>query len=558
MDFLNKTFAQVKDLFQSMTPGARITAGLLLAVVVISLGYLFTHPVSGADVYLMGAESFAPAELNAMEAAFGKAGLDSYDLEGTKVLIPRGQKALYMAALADGNALPAQFSKFLDDALQGSPFEGKHQREQRIKIAKQKELSLIIRSMEGIENAAVLYDSRKEDGFRGAVLRTASVSVKPLGSRQLEQEQVRKIRYVVASAFAMKPENVTVADLNGQVYASSGEGATSGSVFEDPYIARKRAHEKDWQIKILGALSYVPGVSVTTLVELDKKQVHHSEELKHDPKTVTIRQKEKERTHSRDGGGTGGGQPGYASQQPKANARATLSAPRGGAPTTEEDSESETDVVSTVGGTRTTTEDVGLTPKRVTATIGIPTSYFVKVWQERNPAGADEEPKAPEKADLDKIRQEEIAKIREYVAPLLLPVEGVTDLTDLVTVKEFQDITPAEIPVPGAGEKALSWLGQYWATLGMLGLAGFSLLMLRSMTRATPPGPAPAQARGKNPAGPAQREEEEQENKETQRASRLSRFSDGGPSLRDELSELVTEDPDAAANILRAWIGTPQ
>ena len=28
-----------------------------------------------------------------------------------------------------------------------------------------------------------------------------------------------------------------------------------------------------------------------------------------------------------------------------------------------------------------------------------------------------------------------------------------------------------------------------------------------------------------------------------------------GPSLRDELSDLVKEDPDAAANILRTWIG---
>ena len=43
MDFLNKAIAQLSDLFRSMTPGARITAGLLLAVVVVSMGYLFQH-----------------------------------------------------------------------------------------------------------------------------------------------------------------------------------------------------------------------------------------------------------------------------------------------------------------------------------------------------------------------------------------------------------------------------------------------------------------------------------------------------------------------------------
>jgi flagellar biosynthesis/type III secretory pathway M-ring protein FliF/YscJ len=37
--------------------------------------------------------------------------------------------------------------------------------------------------------------------------------------------------------------------------------------------------------------------------------------------------------------------------------------------------------------------------------------------------------------------------------------------------------------------------------------------------------------------------------------NRLSRFNKTGRSLRDELSDLVQEDPDAAANILKSWIG---
>ena len=40
MDFLNKAIAQLSELFRSMTPGARITAGLLLAVVVISVAVI--------------------------------------------------------------------------------------------------------------------------------------------------------------------------------------------------------------------------------------------------------------------------------------------------------------------------------------------------------------------------------------------------------------------------------------------------------------------------------------------------------------------------------------
>ncbi len=83
----------------------------------------------------------------------------------------------------------------------------------------------------------------------------------------------------------------------------------------------------------------------------------------------------------------------------------------------------------------------------------------------------------------------------------------------------------------------------------MLGLAAFSLVMLRSMIGAVPTGPRPA-------AGTvAHVEGEEDEEPENIAMKRLKRFSGGGPHLREELTDLVQEDPDAAANILRTWIG---
>ena len=49
----------------------------------------------------------------------------------------------------------------------------------------------------------------------------------------------------------------------------------------------------------------------------------------------------------------------------------------------------------------------------------------------------------------------------------------------------------------------------------------------------------------------------EEEPEQPAAAPRLRRRrSKGGPSLRDELVEIVRDDPDAAANILRNWIGS--
>ena len=135
MDFLNRAQAQVSDLFRSMTPGARITAALLLAVVLISLAYLFTYQVSGSEAYLMGGESFPPSHLGAMEAAFDKAGLSSYEFEGNKIRVPRGQQSRYMGALAgDFHRLLSNGGMFMYPAIVNHPSPEKNRPRGKLRL----------------------------------------------------------------------------------------------------------------------------------------------------------------------------------------------------------------------------------------------------------------------------------------------------------------------------------------------------------------------------------------------------------------------------------------
>ncbi len=548
MDFLNKSSAQISDLFRSMTPGVRITTGLLLIVVVVSLGYLFHYQVSGPDLYLMGGVNFPPSHLSAMEGAFAKAGLNSYEIEGTRIRVPRNQRADYMGALADANAMPPEWGKVLDEAIdKESVFVSSQQRQDRLRIAKQKELGLIIRSMSGIENAAVLYDTKTKRGFKRETITTASVSVKPLGNDELDETQVSAIRHLVAGAIAgMKPENVTVANLNGgRIYA--GGPASGESVLLDNYRKLTQAYEVRLKAKVLEALAYVPGVIATINVELDKERATHKESVKHGPKPIAVWVEEKTSSRSQEGSEPGG-RAGYTANAPVALASATQS--QG---TKEDQEESASEQRSVVDGERIVTDSVGHLPRRVTVVVGIPTSYFDSIWHKQNPTKEGEEAKAPEQSALDQIQQVEIAKIQKHVAGLLPRVEGVADPTELVTVNPFQDIKQADIPLPGMSEKTLGWLGQYWSTLGMIGLVAFSLVMLRSMIQAPSAG---SEAEDGTSAFPAETTERRDEMDTVAVAHRLGRFARGGPSLRDELADVVKEDPDAAANILRTWIGS--
>lgn len=82
----------------------------------------------------------------------------------------------------------------------------------------------------------------------------------------------------------------------------------------------------------------------------------------------------------------------------------------------------------------------------------------------------------------------------------------------------------------------------------MIGLAGLSLVMLRSLVKSAPPLPQS----GRLQLAETPEEETSEPNEAPPR--RVRRFTTG-PSLRDEISALVKEDPDTAANILKTWIG---
>jgi flagellar M-ring protein FliF len=407
--------------------------------------------------------------------------------------------------------------------------------------------------MKGIENAYVLYDTEQRSGLSGERLKTASVSVKPLGTEQLEESRVSAIRYLVAGAIAgLKPENVTVADLNGNVF----RGGDPENGAENQYMALKQKHERALRAKILDALKYIPGVTAECTVKLEKERSTHVEQLKVDPKTVNLEIIEKTKTRNQDGSSGSGGRPGVQTQQ--ANAPSSLApGSSSGKGSHEEEDNGETKTHSEpVLREHTEKENVGLTPKRATVAVGIPSSYFEKVWRERNPVKEGDAPKTPDPAALDAIREEILSQERKHVATLLtplLPPEAAANATDLVAITTFQDIKPGAMPVPSTAQNVLAWLGQHWSTLGLLGLVLAGLVMLRSMVRRVR-GPEAAATPLRVAATP-ETATEEKEPAEVVAARRLRRLAAGEPSLRDELSDLVKEDPDAAANILRTWIG---
>ena len=140
----------------------------------------------------MNGEPIPAGLIPQMEAAFGKAHLEGYVIEGSQIRVPRGQQAAYMGALAEAKALPPNFGSYFRRrrGVRAGILDHPETRKRRTSRL-QEELSLIIRSMSGIESASVMIDAEAKPAFGQQQLKTASVAVKAVGSESLSEDQVR-------------------------------------------------------------------------------------------------------------------------------------------------------------------------------------------------------------------------------------------------------------------------------------------------------------------------------------------------------------------------------
>jgi flagellar M-ring protein FliF len=193
----------------------------------------------------------------------------------------------------------------------------------------------------------------------------------------------------------------------------------------------------------------------------------------------------------------------------------------------------------------------------VTVSVSLPSDYYVDVWKQRNPAVGGRPAPEPTPTDVQAIEEGVKSAVEDTVVGLLPVLQPEEDPYQQVKVTTYQSLAAVPPPAPAFSERALGWLADNWSTLGMISVGLCGLLMLRGMVRSNLPAPAsPGQQRSApSVAGQVDRANGEQDDAPPLRAHRPS-IGQASPNLERELTEMVRENPDTAAAILRNWIGT--
>ncbi|HEY4308129.1 MAG TPA: hypothetical protein VGN12_01655 [Pirellulales bacterium] len=529
MDLVNRIYGQFLELVRAMTPRARLVAALTAILVLASFAYLGRREFHGDTIYLLGDQELAPAEITGMQGALGKAKLNDFVVDGNHIRVPRAKQAAYLAALAEGNALPQTLTDVFAEASDKSNwFTSRPQQLDQARIAKKKGLALMLRSMHGVESADVDFDKEEPRGLRRDRIATAVVFLKLQAGEILKEDRAAFFQRTVAAALLMSPHDVTVADTMNHVvfggHAANGPG-------DDLYRDLKRKYQADYEETVRRALGYVPGITVSADVELDR-------ELRREENRVEIERRDAQ-------GRLLIATQGSANQPANLHIQAPLS------PTTLETPVRSENLVPSQNQTRT--EMAGLTPKRVSISVGVPTSYFEMVYRQYHPNTVGAAGSEIPVGELAQVQADEISRIRQHVAGLIPPSDPSAGASSAVTVTPFLSIPATEAPEQPFALSALAWFSSSWKTLATLGIALVGLLTLRSTIRVA--SSTLAKGTSESPANEVEQRPQVPSPSARFRAEMEQRLA-SGRSVRDEVADLVREDPAAAANILRTWIGS--
>ncbi len=248
----------------------------------------------------------------------------AYDIDTATGAITVAEDDIYRARMlvaSDGSlAAPSDATQMLDSIPLGSSrtLEG-----ERLRLARERELTMTIREIDGIEAVRVHLATPERSVFvRDKNAPSASVMVRLASGRSLGQSQVEAIVNLVSGSVpGMTVDAVRVVDQNGRLLSSVKDPELDGLVLQ-------REHESKLQSQIAALLTPLLGdgnFSSQVQVELNQDDVTSARESYEREGAV---RSESERNATRANGGAMRGVPGVTANTPPPDAELVDEAPQ--------------------------------------------------------------------------------------------------------------------------------------------------------------------------------------------------------------------------------------
>jgi len=569
--YLLQNYAKLQDLYLSMTLGNRIVSALLAMTLLISLGYLIVGSVQQADprtqtVFIFNGHMFDRIQARAADTALANAGLRGHHWVGDKLQVPADRQHLFIGALALAN-VTAQTTTARQDTADGlNPWHNAKIMDQKMNAASEKTLAAAIKTLPGIAYATIISHKRPV-WDRNVWSRTqqisASVTIEAIENKPLPIETITAIGNIVAPAFGITDmREIRIIDAqNNRSYDGSGE-ELSGA--QGTYQRHQTRYQDEWNRRIFEHLPNIEGLRVETNVVLTTYRSEERFNIEHGKPTELTR-------HTMNYDFLREGYDRFFRPGQVAQWGSPLIDPTGNVTPRDrtEESRSESEHTNALQGTETKRAELPFIPQQVTISIRVPRDYIVDIWRAQNRLFGNPDATPTEadilaaEADFELATKRDIGKLIETYR-----LSNRQDPMDLVNITFYNRLLPEEEELT-AWEHIVLFLQQNWQTLSLMGLVFSGLLVLWLISKPQKPEPIVIYEGLETPleAIDARLEEKRRLEEEARRLAELADEEDEEfenslgelgdlRSLRDEIAELIAKNPEAAAAVIRQWIGT--
>ena len=556
MEALNQAYRIAVEQLQKLSSGGKLALGIAVVLLVVgSFFYSQQGALFNSDVELFAGRIFTDEELMQAQAAFAKVGLNQHQAEAGRIRVPKNQQARYVKALVKEDALPLELTTQLESKISSwGMFVDPQAKQEILRLAKQNQLAQIIQQMPDIHKVWVVLDKQQTKSLRRQEQHTASVSVQahsghPIGPYRTEQ--IREL--VVRSVAGLNAENVAVIDINGE---SSSSDFQHAGVQKDPYLSRLKTYQEHYRGLVLNCLAYIPGVTATVHVELPQQGITSEASVQDEVRSMA-------------GGRTSG------NSTSKSNQSVFAQFPLKQFLGTNSSKKSEGSNVSSANRPAALSNngrniDGPQSSPTVTVAIGIPQPYFKRLWQEQQ-RDTENELRMPSAEELNSFSANEITRIRQTVAAVIPHSVESFDIEKNVHVSTFVpfavDSEPTLALAPVGSRATATKDYELWLIAGFIGACVLLVVFWKPKAQVVTDDSEQMETSQTNPSGVVyepsshhSREAEEAISTTNQPASsktstQTNSSTKDSSELRQEMASLVQNDPEAAAQVLKSWIG---
>ncbi len=546
MEFLKAQITRIQEQLTGLSATQKMLVVSLLTIMVMTLLW-WAHWAAEPEMSPLLDQSLSQDELGQIATSL-QAQAIPYKTVGDKVYVPADRKVEVLAVLGYSQALPRNFDQGFDEMTkQMNWLDPPDKTDKMFLEERQRLLASIIRRFPGVQDAAVVIDpttERRLDGNDVQPVATVMVTTSrnsTTANRQLADAVAGTVSGGQAG-LARSNINVTIDGVPFTIKDKSDDDLGSG----DDGVELQKHWEDHYREKILAdALQDIRGAIVGVTVKVNTAQTVTTTHMV-DPKQVVSLP-----THTQETTDDQTAEP-ASSQEVGAVPNTAMSLPSGsggagGSTSSSDQSEFENDHFKKDEIVKQGSGDATL----VSASVRIPRTYFIQAYKNENGGKDPDDPTA-----LTNYMNAQLLQIRSAIKGCAPVVD------DALYVSSYSDVMPPEAPVDmqaAATSPFTGTVGRHGKEIGVGLLAVLSLFMVSMMVRKGVPATATAIDAMDGGDDTTLNGNESIVGKASENANSLDGMELDPETVKaqqmlEQVQQMVTANPDAAANLVKRWL----